>query len=286
MKKALIILIALLVVDNYASSQQTTPLWKTLPDIPPMPKADESGLAPVNDIKMYYAIFNKEGKDPVILLHGGMVSSDYWSFEVPLLSKTNKVIIVDSRGHGRSNMSDQPFSYNLMASDVLQILKYLKIKKVSIVGWSDGGIIGMILAIQNPELVNKLFIFGANFNLTGYKSEPADPAMSSHFMALVKLNYREHSPTPDNFGGFMEALGKMYSTEPDLKPTEIETIKAPTVVAFGEYEQFIKREHFQKLSQLIPGAKLVMIPNVSHGGPLQDPIHFHQAVMMLLDIGK
>lgn len=283
MKKALFILIALFVVGNYASSQQITPLWKTLPEIPPMPKADESGLAPVNDIKMYYAIFNKEGKDPVILLHGGMVSSDYWSFEVPLLSKTNKVIIVDSRGHGRSSMSDQPFSYNLMASDVLQILKYLNIKKVSIVGWSDGGIIGMILAIQNPEQVNKLFIFGANFNLTGYKAEPSDTTMSSHFMARVKLNYREHSPTPDNFRGFMEALGKMYSIEPDLKPAEIETIKAPTIVAFGEYEQFIKREHFQKLSQLIPGAKLVMLPNVSHGGPLQDPIHFHQAVMMLLD---
>ena len=251
-----------------------------------MPKADESGFAPVNDIKMYYAIFNKEGKDPVLLLHGGLVSSDYWSSEVRLLSKTNKVIIVDSRGHGRSTMSDQPFSYNLMALDVLQILEYLKIKKVSIVGWSDGGIIGLILAIQNPERVNKLFTFGTNFNLSGYKSEPSDTAMSARFMAQVQANYREYSPTPDNFAGLLKALGKMYSIEPDLKPAEIETIKAPTVIAFGEYEQFIKREHFQSLAKLIPGSKLVMIPNVSHGGPMQDPVHFHEAVMMLLDVDK
>jgi pimeloyl-ACP methyl ester carboxylesterase len=91
---------------------------------------------------MYYAIFNKDGKEPVILLHGGFVSSDEWGFEVPLLSKTHKVIVVDSRGHGRSTMSNQALGYNLMASDVLRLMDYLKIKKASIVGWSDGGIIG------------------------------------------------------------------------------------------------------------------------------------------------
>jgi pimeloyl-ACP methyl ester carboxylesterase len=64
-----------------------------------MPHADDSGLAPVNDIKMYYAIFNKDGKEPVILLHGGFASSDDWGFEVPLLSRTHKVIVADSRGH-------------------------------------------------------------------------------------------------------------------------------------------------------------------------------------------
>src|SRR5437763_1907057 len=159
MKKACFILVVLLMIRGYVNSQQTSPLWKTLPDIPPMPKADQSGFAQVNDIKMYYAIFNEKGKDPVLLLHAGLVSSDYWAFEVPLLSRTNKVIIIDSRGHGRSSMSDQPFSYNLMASDVLQMMAYLKVKKVSVVGWSDGGIIVLILAIQSPERVDKLFTF-------------------------------------------------------------------------------------------------------------------------------
>src|SRR5258708_1887587 len=158
-----------------------------------MPQADESGLAPVNDIKMYYAIFNKDGKEPVILLHGGFVSSDEWGFEVPLLSKTHKVIIVDSRGHGRSTMSDKPFGYNLMASDVLQLMDYLKIKKASIVGWSDGGIIGLILAIKYPERVNKLFTFGANYNLSGYKTEPFDSTLAAHFMARVQANYHKLS---------------------------------------------------------------------------------------------
>ena len=284
MKQILIIFFSVLIAGSSATSQTTTPLWKTLPDVPPMPRPDESGLATVNDIKMYYAIFNKDGKEPVILLHGGLVSSDEWGFEVPLLSKKHKVIVVDSRGHGRSSMSDQPLGYNLMASDVLQLMDYLKIKKASIVGWSDGGIIGLILAIKYPERVDKLFTFGTNYNLSGYKSEPFDSALAARFMARVQANYRKLSPTPDEFAGLRKALGKMYSTEPDLKPEEIKTIKAPTVIACGQYEQFIKLEHFQGLAHLIPNAKLVILANVSHGGPLQDPAHFHQAVVNLLDI--
>jgi pimeloyl-ACP methyl ester carboxylesterase len=90
------------------------------------------------------------------------------------------------------------------------------------------------------------------------------------------------SSTPDNFLGLKKALGKLYSNEPNLTAAELKMIKAPTVIAFGQYEQFIKREHFEEMARLIPNARLVMLPNVSHGGPLQDPAHFHEAVMSLL----
>lgn len=282
-KQAVIIFISLLSGISSAYSQAALPLWKTVPAAPPMPKPDDSGLAPVNDIQMYYAVFNPEGKDPVILLHGGLLSSDCWGFEVPLLSKTHKVIIADSRGHGRSTMSAQPFSYNLMAADVLRLMDYLQIGKASIVGWSDGGIIGLILAIQHPQRINKLFTFGTNFNLSGYKDEPTDSAMSARFMALAQANYRAHSPTPDSFAVLRRRLGKMYSAEPDLKPADIKTIRAPTVIAGGAYDQFIKPTHFEELAHLIPNAKLVIMPNVSHSGLLQDPLSFHREVAVLLN---
>lgn len=217
------------------------------------------------------------------MLHGGLVSSDEWGFEVPLLLKMHKVIVVDSRGHGRSFLGDQPLGYNLMASDVLQLMDYLKIGKASIVGWSDGGIVGMILAINNPERINKLFTFGSNYTLSGYKSEPSDAAVADRFMARAQTNYRKLSPTPDDFGILKRSLGKLYSTEPDLNPEMIKTIKAPTVIACGQYDQFIKPEHFRELSLLIPNAKLVILPNVGHAGPLQDPTGFHQAVANLLN---
>ena len=131
--------------------------------------------------------------------HGGFVSSDYWSFEVPLLAKTHKVIVVDSRGYGRITMSHQPLSYELMASDVLNLMDYLKIERTSIVGWSDGGIVGMLLAIQRPDRIDRLFTYGSNYNHSGYKSEAGDSAMATRFMSQVQENYRRISPTPDGF---------------------------------------------------------------------------------------
>jgi pimeloyl-ACP methyl ester carboxylesterase len=106
--------------------------------------------------------------------------------------------------------------------------------------------------------------------------------MRVRFLSSVQSNYRKLSPTPDSFSRLASALQKMYSVEPDLNAEDLKMIKAPTVIAGGEHD-FITQEHFKKLAGLIPGAKMVILPNVGHGGPLQDPVHFHKAVMKLLD---
>lgn len=273
---------AIIFLSGCKKEDNSIPLWKTIPEIPTMPPADESGLAPVNDIKMYYAIFNNKGQEPVILIHGGLGSSDVWGFEVPLLEKKHKVVVVDCRGRGRSAMSEKPLSFELMTSDIVQLMNYLHIKKTSIVGESDGGIIGFLMAINYPDRINKLFAFGANFNLEGYKSENLDTTLAKRYMEKVKAKYSKLSPTPD-FNELLKALGKMYSTEPNIPPEELKKIKVPTIIADGEYEQFIKREHTEKLAHLIPGAKLLIMNNVSHGGPVQDPVNFHKAVINFLD---
>jgi len=96
------------------SQSADTPAWKTLPKPGALPMPDESGLAPVDDIKMWYAIFNKGGPNPVLLIHGGLVHADTWGNQVPVLAKTHEVIIADSRGPGRSTRSNKPFGYELM----------------------------------------------------------------------------------------------------------------------------------------------------------------------------
>jgi pimeloyl-ACP methyl ester carboxylesterase len=247
-----------------------------------MPVADQSGLAPVNGIRLYYAIFGKGLGNPVLLLHGGFTNSEYWGFEVPLLSKSHQVIVVDSRGHGRSTMDGNPFSYELMTDDILQLLDYLNIKKVTIIGWSDGGIIGLIMAIHHPERLNRLFTFGANFNLAGYKSEEPDSAQAALFMARVQADYRRLSPEPDSFYRLRKALAKMYSIQPDIDTSDLKKIHTPTIISAGEYDQFIKREHFEEMARLIPGSRLVIMQGVNHGGLLQDPVAFHREVMKFL----
>src|SRR5438128_1624332 len=107
-----------------------TPRWQRLPEPAPMPEPDESGYAPVNGIRMYYAVFNRAGDDPVILLHGGMSNADHWGNQVPALLGRHRVIVADSRGHGRSTRTGEVYGYRLMASDVLALLTHLGIDKV------------------------------------------------------------------------------------------------------------------------------------------------------------
>jgi pimeloyl-ACP methyl ester carboxylesterase len=106
--------------------------WNVLPPTPSLPKAAHSGYAPVNGIKIWYAVFGHG--QPVILLHGGLGNSHYWGNQVPALAKHYQVIVMDSRGHGRSTRNDQPYGYDLMASDVVALMDYLKIQKAAIVG--------------------------------------------------------------------------------------------------------------------------------------------------------
>lgn len=261
---------------------QTAPRWKTLPDIPALPKADTSGLASVNGAHLYFAVFNKTGKDPVILLHGGFSSSEDWGFEVPLLATTHQVIVMDTRGHGRSSMDDQPFSYNLFASDVKGLMDELRVPTASVVGWSDGGITGLVMAMKYPAYIKKLFTYGSNYSKSGEKDEPFDTALAAKFMNRAKENYRRLSPTPDGFANLRAQIIKLYSTEPNLDTTALHRIRIPVVIGCGQYEQFYTREHFESLAKLIPGARLVVMPAVSHGGPIQDPVTFHKEVIGLL----
>lgn len=262
---------------------QTAPRWKTLPDVPAMPKADTSGLVSVNGARLYFAVFNKTGKDPVILLHGGFTCSADWGFEVPLLANTHEVIVMDTRGHGRSTMDYQPFSYDLFASDVKGLMDMLGVSKVSIVGWSDGGVTGLVMAMKYPGYVKKLFTYGSNYSKSGEKNEPFDSTLAAKFMDRVKETYRRISPTPDGFVNLRAQIVKLYSTEPNLDTAALRLIRIPVVIGCGEYEQFYTRAHFESLAKLIPGARLVVMPAVSHGGPIQDPITFHREVSRLLD---
>src|SRR4030081_415882 len=98
-------------------SAQASPQWLTLPPTPVLPKAETSGFAPVNGIKIWYATFGHGA--PVILLHGGLANANYLGRQVPVLAQHCQVIVMDSRGHGRSTRDKRPFGYDLMASDVL-----------------------------------------------------------------------------------------------------------------------------------------------------------------------
>ena len=134
--------------------------WERLPPTPNLPKPERSGTASVNGIRLWYAVFGHG--DPVVMVHGGLGNSDYWGLQVPVLAQRFQVIVLDSRGHGRSTRTDAPIGYDAMASDVLALMDTLHIQKAALVGWSDGAIIGLDIAIHHPERLTRLFAFAAN----------------------------------------------------------------------------------------------------------------------------
>jgi pimeloyl-ACP methyl ester carboxylesterase len=155
MRRIILSLASLLIL--FASSARAEPQWLNLPPTPGLPSAAQSGYAEINGVKIWYAVFGHG--QPVLLLHGGLANSNYWGNLIPALSNDYQVVVMDSRGHGRSGRSSEPLGYDLMASDVLALMDFLKLDKAAIIGWSDGAIIGLDIAIHHPERLTKLFAF-------------------------------------------------------------------------------------------------------------------------------
>ena len=135
-----------------------------------MPKAEESGHAQVNDIQMYYAVFGK-GEAATTCSTAASATPTTRTIQVPAFAEHYQVIVADGRGHSRGTPSGQPYSYQLMAWDLLTLMDHLKIGKAAIVDWSDGSIIGLDLAMNHPERLTRLFAFGANYNVGGLRDD-------------------------------------------------------------------------------------------------------------------
>ncbi|WP_027545572.1 alpha/beta fold hydrolase [Bradyrhizobium sp. WSM2254] len=276
------LVIALLVTVSL-SAADAAPRWLNLPPTPTLPRATQSGFAPVNGIKVWYAKFGRG--EPVLLLHGGLANGNYWGHQVRALQRRYQVIVMESRGHGRSSRNQEPYGYDLMASDVVALLDHLKIKKAAIVGWSDGAIIGLDIAMKHPERVSRLFAFAANSDPSGV----ADIATSDVFNAYIARagdEYKRLSPTPTEYKSFVDEITKMWESQPKWTASDLATIKVPTWIVDGDHDEAIKRENTEFMAANIPGAGLLIQPEVSHFSFLQDPEQFNDDVMRFLERGR
>ena len=255
--------------------------WQTLPEPAPMPKADESGFAPVNGIQMFYAVYGKG--EPVLLIHRGLGHADIWSSQVAELAKTRKVIVADSRGHGRSTRTEEPFGYDLMASDYIALLDHLKIDKTALVGWSDGGIIGIDLAMSHPDRLTRVFAQAANVTTDGVDPDVLTNKTFAAYIERSGRDYKKLSKTPDQYDAFVGQISKMWETQPNWNTDQLAKITTPIAIVTGDHDEAIKREHTDAMAKMIPGATEVILPNASHFAMLQAPDEYNKAVLEFLD---
>lgn len=233
-------------------------------DAPALPEAVQSGMAPVNDIQMYYATYGDPANPALVLLHGGLGNADYFVNQIPAFSENYYVIAADSRGHGRTTMSDQQIGYALMASDVLALMDYLKIDTFSLVGWSDGGIIGLDIAINHPERLIKLVAYAANYNPSGLMPDVGTNERFNKYIEMAAGDYALLSPNPDNFETFLNNISNMWATEPNYSQDQMKAIPVPTLFIDGLEEEAISPAHDLEMAALVPNSTLILMSDIGH----------------------
>ena len=262
-----------------ASASAQSERWMTLPPTPSLPAPQSSGKVEVNGASIWYAVFGSG--PPVVLLHGGLANSNYWGGQVPALAAAHQVIVIDSRGHGRSTRDGKPYGYALMAADVLGVLDKLAIPKAAIVGWSDGAIIGLLLAMNHPERVSRLFAFAANSDPSGVKDVDKSPVFQE-FIARAEKEYEALSATPGDYKEFVEEISGMWSKQPKWTRADLEKIKVPTWIVDADHDEAIERGNTEFMAESIPRAGLLLQPEVSHFSMLQDPAQFTADILRFL----
>ena len=224
------------------------------------------------DIKLHYT---ESGSGfPLILLHGNSESGEVFVHQMEYFSKHYRVIAVDTRGHGKSPRGSAPFTIRQFADDLKDFMDELKIDKANILGFSDGGNIGLIFAMKYPEKVSKLIVSGANIDTSGIKFI---------YQSVIELGYK--------FAGLMakrsdsakrnyELLGLMVN-DPNIKVEDLKRIKAPTLVMAGT-KDMVKEAHTKLIKNTIPNASLVIIEG-THFIPVKKHQVFNEEVKEFLD---
>ncbi|MFB2566669.1 alpha/beta fold hydrolase [Rhizobium sp. IMFF44] len=262
-------IVAFLSLFLTVTNTQSAERWAGLPPFPPMPQPKTSGMADVNDIKMYYAEYG--AGDPILFIHGGLGNADVWGAQVADFARDHLVIVADSRGHGRSTRSEKPFGYDLMTSDYVALLDYLKVGKVTLVGWSDGGIIGIDMAMKHPEKLTRVIAQAANVTTDGVKPDVMSNKTFNDYINVAGEYYKKLSPTPNEYEAFVNQISQMWATQPAWTAADLGKITVPVTLAIGDHDEAVKLDHTEMMAKEIPGAKLVILKDASHFAMLQDP---------------
>jgi pimeloyl-ACP methyl ester carboxylesterase len=213
----------------------------------------------IRGIKMYAEVYG-EGQ-PLLIIHGNGGSIADFVFQIPYFMRSYKVIIADSRSQGKSTDMGDSLSYEMMADDYDALLTKMNIDSANVIGWSDGGIEGLLLAIRHPAKVKKLAVTGANL-------WPDTTAVYPEVLNMVKPMYsklKKSHLTADEKTQWK--LVRLLIDEPHIPLTDLKKIQCPSLIIGGDHD-VIKEEHTMLIYKNIPQAYLWILPNSGHSTPI------------------
>lgn len=224
----------------------------------------------IRGIKMYCEIYGS-GK-PLLMIHGNGGSISSFENNIPYFSKRYKVIIADSRAQGKSIDAGDSLSFEMMADDEAALLNALHVNSADVLGWSDGGIIALLLAMRHPAKVKKLASTGANL-------WPDSSAIVSSVWEDDKAIFDSFGNTqPESYEGRnSRKLFLLDWLQPNISLAELHEIKCPSLIIGGDHD-IIKTEHTTVIYQNIPNAELWIVPNSGHGTLIEHKDEFNKKV--------
>ncbi len=214
--------------------------------------------------------------DPVVLLHGGGVTADSWYGQAPALAARYRVLAPERRGHGRTPDVEGPYSYDGMADDTAAFMDEVGAGPAHVIGWSDGAVVALHLALRRPDLVAKLVVIGSAVTDEGateaaralnVDDEEGRETLTRWFLPL----YEPLSPDgPEHFPVFLGKLTRMWSGGTGLELADLARIAAPTLVMQGD-DDGVRAAHSAEMAATLPEAQLAVVPGTSHALPLEKP---------------
>jgi pimeloyl-ACP methyl ester carboxylesterase len=234
-----------------------------------------------NGVHTYY---EEHGSgDPLLLLHGGLVDGDSFAQQTPVFAEHHRVIVPDRRGHGRTPDVEGPISYDLMADDTTAVMEALGTGPAHLVGWSDGGNVGLLVAIKRPDLVRRLVTIGSNFSADGLTKEAAatfKPGTPTSAVPVMHEMWKVNAVDPDRFDAVMEKMQVCWF-DYAIPTADLGRIASPTLVMAGD-DDIARFEHTIELYDAIPDAQLAVIPGASHLVPMEKAGLVNQLVLDFL----
>jgi len=220
----------------------------------------------ISGTKIYYEEYGSG--TPLLLLHGGFGSIHDFQKVIPELSKHFRVIAIDSPGHGRSEQTDT-LSFKLMASYFSEMMDRMQLDSVNVIGYSDGGIAALLLAVQRPDKVKKILVSGANSRMSGIKPEMLEviklinPEFIEKNQKEWLLDYQSKSPERDKWKKYVSDMTAMYSKEEVIEKEKLSQLRAKVLVVLGDRD-VVKLEHGLEMYRTIPGSLFCVLPDTPH----------------------
>ncbi len=225
----------------------------------------------LNNLETYYEVSGKG--NPCLILHGGTENINSMNQLASNLSNGYKIYLPERRGHGRTQDTDDQFSYDQFSKDTYEFIKIFKLEGCCAVGYSDGAIILLLLSIKYPKLFKKIALLGGQFHLDGLEPYFVKALKSDNvekFFEKEKIEYEKIKKYNVSFQKFLNKIIVLWLASPNIDYTELNKIITPTLIVSADRD-LIKLDHTISMFRGIKNSNLAIIPNSDHSFPISKP---------------